>query len=95
LPASIRIKTFLQLRHEIPVFVRQIPRSQKLDTQHALPPGKSFAAVQGQGDGFHPGFFCSGFDGDGWVDLLAQFDRFENRALVLLLELTSAKTCGD
>jgi hypothetical protein len=29
------------------------------------------------------------------VDLLAQFDRFENRALVLLLELTSAKTRGD
>jgi hypothetical protein len=38
--ASIKIKTFLQLRHEIPVFVRQIPSSRKFDPQMLSSPEK-------------------------------------------------------
>src|ERR1700722_6921244 len=71
LAASIKIKTFLQLRHEIPVFVRQIRLSRKFNPPNALFSRKNFAAVQGQGDGFLPGFFCSGSAGDGWMGLLA------------------------
>jgi hypothetical protein len=79
------------MRHEILVFVqqlfvRQILQSSKFHIHHALPAGKNFATGQGQGDGFLLGFFCDGFAGDGRMDLLAQFDRFENRALVLLLK---------
>jgi len=79
------------MRHEIPVFVRQIFVRQILQSSkslfhHALPAGKSFATGQGQGEGFLLGLFCNGFAGNGRMDVLAQFDRFENRALVLLLK---------
>ena len=79
------------MRHEIPVFVREIFVQQILQSStsrihHALPAGKSFATGQGQGEGLLRGFFCNGFAGDGRMDLLAQFDRLENRALVLLLK---------
>jgi hypothetical protein len=79
------------MRHEIPVFVLQIFVQQILQSStshihHALPTGKSFATGKGQGEGFLLGFFCNGYAGHGWMDLLAQFDRLENRALVLLLK---------
>lgn len=62
--------------------------SSKSHIHHALPAGKSFATGQGQGEGFLLCVFCNGFAGDGWMDLLAQYDRFKNRALVLLVKIT-------